>query len=225
MTPPLVDIHTHHPIADAVCIRNLRLTGARVSIPPDGLFSAGIHPWDTAQARPEWLELLSSNPPRLVAVGEVGLDLRPAYAPTAIQTEWFEQQIGRANELRKPLIIHQVRATEATQRLLHRCARTPIILHGYTGNLTQTTQWLKQVPEVHFSFGFRSLQTPKTVEVLQWLATHHPERLFLETDDDPHHGIQEIYTFAAERLGRSLEALTKLLYHNFTTLFPTLTTR
>lgn len=219
---PLIDIHTHHPVADAVCIRNVRLTETVVAVPPEGLFSAGIHPWDTAEAKPEWLEWFCTPPQRLAAVGEIGLDLRSAYAPTPVQTAWFERQIKWANQMEKPLIIHQVRATEATQRILHSGARTPVILHGYTGNSSLTAQWLQQVPDVHFSFGFRSLQTPKAVESLKWLATHHPERLFLETDDDPYHPIAEIYTFAAKTLDRDRNGLTEQIYRNFTTLFPTL---
>lgn len=218
---PLVDIHTHHPCPAAICIRNVRLTGAETVVPTDGLFSAGIHPWDVAEATPEWLEWFRIQRPNLVAVGETGLDLRPAYAPVAVQIEWFARQIEWANRLGKPLIIHQVRATESVQRILHSCARTPVILHGYTGNPTLTAQWLQQVSDVHFSFGFCSLQSPKTIESLKWLATHHPERLFLETDDTPHRGIAEIYTFAATTLGWPCELLAERLYQNFITLFPT----
>lgn len=174
-----------------------------------------------AEATPEWLEWFRIQRPNLVAVGETGLDLRPAYAPVAVQIEWFERQIEWANRLGRPLIIHQVRATESVQRILHSCARTPVILHGYTGNPTLTAQWLQQVSDVHFSFGFCSLQSPKTIESLKWLATHHPERLFLETDDTPHRGIAEIYTFAATTLGWPCELLAERLYQNFITLFPT----
>lgn len=190
-------------------------------MPTEGLFSAGIHPWDVAEATPEWLEWFRIQRPNLVAVGETGLDLRPAYAPTAVQIEWFERQIEWANRLGKPLIIHQVRATESVQRILHSRARTPVILHGYIGNPTLTAQWLQRVSEIHFSFGLRSLQSSKAIQSLLWLATHHPDRLFLETDDTPHRSIAEIYTFAATALSWQCERLAERLYQNFITLFPT----
>ena len=180
----------------------------------------GVHPDEAGSLDEEKFSRMSDllDLDKIVAVGEIGLDLRSAYAPTPEQTAWFERQIEWANQMEKPLIIHQVRATEATQRILHSGARTPVILHGYTGNPSLTAQWLQQVPDVHFSFGFRSLQTPKAVESLKWLATHHPERLFLETDEG-NMTIEKLYRKAARTRGLPVHTLRKAIALNITHVF------
>ena len=47
---PLIDIHTHRPEPGTTCIRNIRLQGTVPAWPETDLFSAGIHPWDAAEA-------------------------------------------------------------------------------------------------------------------------------------------------------------------------------
>ena len=73
------DIHTHNPVqSDYSCIRNLTFVeaGDIFSSTEGGLFSVGIHPWDSETFLDETLILLKkwAEDSRLVAIGECGLD-------------------------------------------------------------------------------------------------------------------------------------------------------
>lgn len=220
MQLPLIDIHTHRPEPNVIAIRNVRLSAEDPTLPEEGYFSAGIHPWDAATAQEEWLAFFATAHPRLLAVGETGLDLRPAYALLPIQEKWLERQIDIANRLRKPLIIHHVRTTQALQKILKNRVAVPVVLHGFIGAPESARQWLEQLPDCRFSFGPTTLRSPKTQEALRWVATARPERLFLETDDDPNLSIRDMYAFAAALIGWSGTRLEKCIALNFKLLFP-----
>lgn len=221
--PPFINIHTHRPEPHTISLANVRLQSATPVLPEQGFFSAGIHPWDAAQAQDDWLDIFSADCPRLLAVGEAGLDLRPAYAPRNIQEKWLQKQIGIAKDLRKPLIIHNVHATDALMAFLARRGAVPVILHGFTGAPELARQWLREVPEVRFSFGVSVLKSPKTAATLRWAAAEKPERLFLETDDAPDTDISEMYDFAAALTGWETDRLKERIALNFNILFPEIT--
>lgn len=221
--PPYINIHTHRPEADTVAVQNVRLQSPMPNLPTQGLFSAGIHPWDASVAQADWLNIFISDHPRLVAVGETGLDFRPEFEPFKVQKEWFERQVRIANRLHKPLIIHQVHATNEVMDILEKQATAPVILHGFTGSPELVRQWLRQLPEVRFSFGPAVMRSPKTQASLQWIAAEKPERFFLETDDDPHTGIREMYSYTAGLLSWEIDRLKKCISLNFSNLFSEIT--
>lgn len=217
---PYIDIHTHGaPEEGIIACRNVRIRSSNPNVPADGLFSAGIHPWDVTEANEIWLDLFDRPSKRLIAVGETGLDHRETYRPYDLQAEWFERQIGIANRLRKPLIIHSVHAMEATAKILHRQAEVPALLHGYTGSVETLRQWLRKKSDMRFSFGPYLLRSPRTQETLRFIANELPGRLFLETDDAPPGEIKEIYRFTAELTGWPVERLKQQINENFNTLF------
>lgn len=221
--PPYIDIHTHRPDADAVSVLNVRLQSPDPTLPYGEFFSAGIHPWDTTEAQENWLDILESSHSGLLAIGETGLDLRPAYPPHDTQQKWFERQAAMADRLGKPLIIHNVRATDKIMTLLAKHPTVPAILHGFTGSPELARQWLQRCPEVRFSFGPAVLHSPKTQEALRWVVTEWPAHFFLETDDDPEIKIREMYTFAAGLTNPDIGWIKKQISMNFNTLFPQIT--
>lgn len=221
--PPYINIHTHRPEADAVSVLNVRLQSPVPDLPEQGLFSAGIHPWNASAARADWLDIFRTDHPRLVAVGETGLDFRAEYRPFDAQKEWFERQVEIANRLYKPLMIHNVHATQAVMEILSKDAAIPVILHGYTGSPESTRQWLRHVPEARFSFGPSLMRSSKSQEAFRFLAAEKPERFFLETDDNPNIGIREMYRYAAELTGWNLDDLKNCLALYFSNLFPKIT--
>lgn len=80
----------------------------------------GVHPGEAAKVPESYLEALRDHArhPRVVAIGETGLDFYRDYAPRDVQERWFVLQIELANELGLPLVIHQRSALEETLRLL-----------------------------------------------------------------------------------------------------------
>lgn len=219
----LINIHTHHPTPDALCIQNVRILSGNPAVPTTGFFSAGIHPWDTQAAEENWLDIFQSDSPRLVAIGESGLDYRPEYEPHSLQKEWFTQQILIANQLHKPLIIHNVHATDDTLKLVTEHSEGPVLLHGFTGSEEIVRQWLREKADTCFSFGPQLLHSPKTQKSLQTLFTEAPGHFFLETDDDTQVTIREMYIFAADLLQLTIEELKERIALNFNYLFPEIT--
>ena len=82
--------------------------------------SAGIHPHEvkgvTIETYKEIRELLSD--PKVVAVGEIGLDYYKDYSPRDIQQREFINQIRIAKEFKKPVIVHSRDAREDTLKIL-----------------------------------------------------------------------------------------------------------
>ena len=219
---PTIDIHTHHPRPDRLSLPNVRIRDEHPVFPASGPYSAGIHPWDTAEAREAWLNAFVSPPAGLAAIGETGLDLRPPYPPIEIQQPWLEAQLQAARRLDLPVILHNVHATEPLQTILTRYTDLTMLLHGFTGSAELVRQWIRQVPTVRFSFGPALMRSPKSQDALRWIAAQCPERLFLETDDSPQTDIGEMYIFASASIGWETDRFSECLYHNFNTLFPRL---
>lgn len=100
-------------------------------------YSVGIHPWEADKADGEaWaaLERMAAHP-RVVAIGEAGLDTRHQGAPDmAVQEAVFCRQARLAEQLDKPLIIHCVGAYNRLIEL-KRALRpaVPWIVHGFRG--------------------------------------------------------------------------------------------
>ena len=74
-----------------------------------GLFATvGVHPNYLAEAPPDWLRELRALAamPRVVGIGEIGLDYYRTYTPGALQREGFGAQLALASELDLPVVIH-----------------------------------------------------------------------------------------------------------------------
>ena len=129
-----IDAHTHDHTADheaVVCVTPRQELGAR------RYYSVGIHPWEADTATDtDWQRLRAmAVDPRVVAVGECGLDTRhlPAVA-MEVQTAVFKRQAALAEELGKPLIIHCVGAYNQLIALRNELRPTvPWIVHGFRG--------------------------------------------------------------------------------------------
>lgn len=183
------DIHTHHfrPASDAVAVYN-RMLPSSGTFPPDATspeqragstscyFSVGIHPWYIDREETErqfslfrrWIGL-----PRVVAVGEAGLD-KLAAVPFGLQEKVFRYQAAVAEEIRKPLIIHCVKAWGEILALHKNLSpRMPWVIHGFRGNPVLASQLLER--------GFY-LSVSDRFNPGMFSGALLP-RLFLETDD------------------------------------------
>lgn len=193
----LYDIHTHRPPANLSEPAVVSVDASEPFVPlPEGRYAVGIHPWHAVADR---LPLLRSRAvhPQVVMIGEAGLD-RLAEAPMALQIELFEVQVRLAEELRKPLIIHCVRAwaelLDVRKRLRPSC---PWIVHGFRGKSPLATQLIRA--GLNLSFGFQ--HRPDALR-----TTWEARRLFVETDDSPI-SIATVYKRIAEELNVSVDSL------------------
>ncbi|MDR0843825.1 MAG: TatD family hydrolase [Tannerella sp.] len=168
------DIHTHRLPANADVIAIIS-GGINIDFQPNVYYSAGIHPW---YADKEALPSLRSyaGHPGVVAIGEVGLD-KLAATPWALQKEVFAAQALLAVELKKPLIIHCVKAWDELIAIRKTCSPDsdiPWIIHGFRGNSELAGQLLRQ--DFFLSFGL--LFQPDAAR-----AAYKAHRLFAETDE------------------------------------------
>lgn len=130
----ILDIHTHNPVAcEAVISCNVDAFHPQ----PGKLYSVGLHPWHTASATDDDLRLIQTlaTHPQVVAIGETGLDTLRG-APLNRQLALLEQHIAIAEQVRKPVIAHCVRASQQLATLWRRTGphRVDIAVHGFRGN-------------------------------------------------------------------------------------------
>jgi TatD DNase family protein len=169
---------------------------------------AGVHPWDAERG----YEL--PNFEECDIVGEIGLDYC-CKANRNMQRELFERQLQIASTIDKPVVIHNVRATEDILKILARYSQLRgVLFHGFIGSQQQAESIVKR--GYYLSFGDRSLRSPKSCNVI---ATTDIRRLFCETDDDPNLAIEEIYAEVAKIRNMTTEELLNAIETNYKTFF------
>jgi TatD DNase family protein len=142
--------------------------------------TVGVHPHDAAKATPEtWARLreLAAHP-KVVAIGEIGLDYHYDFSPRPVQCEAFAMQLGIAKDARKPIVIHTREAWEDTMRMLG-TAWQGGIMHCFTGDEQQAREAL----DAGFHLAFGGVLTFPSAESVRQAARITPaERLLVETD-------------------------------------------
>lgn len=145
--------------------------------------SVGVHPHDAASFDPALertlLELLAE--PRVVAVGEAGLDYHYDHSPRARQREVFARMIAIARELRKPLIIHTRSAAAETLEVLEAEGARDVggIIHCFSEDRAFAARAL----ELDFDISFSGILTFKSAQAVQDVARWAPlDRILVETD-------------------------------------------
>jgi len=169
-----------------------------------GAYALGIHPLATpasAAAVDADLERLvvaleaQRDDPRLVAVGEIGLDHFVASCDPALQARCCEAQLRLARDAGLPVILHSRRAVDPLLKLLRRAGVTGGIAHAFNGSRQQADVFL----DLGFRLGFGGTLTFDRALRIRALARELPlEALVVETDapDIPPHWL---YRTAAER--------------------------
>lgn len=146
--------------------------------------TVGIHPHGANAMNDERLALLrawATENPRVVAIGETGLDYFYDYAPREVQHESFRRQIRLACELGKPVVIHTRDAEEDTVAILREegAERCGGIIHCFSGGA-----WLaEQALGLGFHLSFSGIVTFSSAREVREVARTAPaERILVETD-------------------------------------------
>jgi TatD DNase family protein len=188
----------------------------------------GWHPSDAEDFKPEedlaWIEKLCAHP-KVVAIGEIGLDYYWDTSAKETQHTVFREQIRLARRLRMPIVIHNRDAHEDTLRILREENASEVggIMHCFSGSWESAKQCLEL--GFHISLGgpvtFKNARVPKEV-----LAQVPLDRLLLETDapylaPHPHRGHRNESSFvrlvaeeAARIKGVSLEEIAEITSEN-----------
>ncbi len=148
------------------------------------IFAAvGIHPHDAKTLNFEVLGKLRdlAKDPRVVAIGEIGLDYYRDLSPRDKQQEAFIEQIKLAHEIGKPIIIHDRDANQDVIDIVkkHRAGKNGGIMHCFSGNLPLAMESIKE----GFYISFAGPLTYKNAKKAQEVVVKIPQnRLLVETD-------------------------------------------
>jgi TatD DNase family protein len=142
--------------------------------------AAGIHPHEVGKAPANALEILEEllYHPRVVALGEIGLDYYYNNSPREVQLEWFERQLDLALRLGKPVIIHDREAHQDTMRILKKY-RPNGVVHCFSGSVEMAREVLELGMYISLGGAVTFKNAKKPVEVAAMLPE---DRLVLETD-------------------------------------------
>lgn len=144
--------------------------------------SVGVHPDNTGVEEPTVARLVElAARPRVIAIGETGLDYYRLAEPLDWQRERFRVHIRAAREAGKPLIIHTRSASADTLRIMReeRADLAGGVMHCFTEDL----QVARAAVDLGFFISFSGIVTFKNARELQAVARALPlERLLIETD-------------------------------------------
>lgn len=194
--------------------------------------SVGIHPLDLepgAEPALEWL-LAELAHPRVVAIGETGLDYHYEPEAAALQQQSFRLHLEAARRTGKPVIVHTRAARADTLRLLGEAALPQAgVLHCFT----EDWEMARAALDMGFYISLSGIVTFRNAEALREVARQVPaDRLLVETDSPylapiPHRGkpnlpqyVREVAEFLADLRGVGLDTLAAQTTENFHRLFP-----
>jgi TatD DNase family protein len=194
----------------------------------DGVWAtAGLHPHDARLGVETVLPLLDR--PRIVAVGECGLDYHYDHSRREVQREAFAAQIAVAHERRLPLVIHTREAWVDTFDLLGRAERPDrLVFHCFTGGPDEARTCLDLGAYLSFS-GIVSFKGAGDIRAAAALCP--VDRLLVETDAPylapvPHRGranqpayLPAVGAALAAATERDIEAITAATARNATVAF------
>ena len=233
--PQILENMAHNQVTHALCVcvnladfaGVLALAEAHAQL----YASVGVHPDQEEKADPVVEDLVvRSQHPKVVAIGETGLDYYRQTGDQEWQRERFRTHIRAARECGKPLIIHTRDAGEDTLRLMReeRAADAGGVMHCFT----ETLEFARAAMEMGFYISFSGILTFKNAHSLKDVAKAIPlERILVETDSPylapvPHRGktnepawVRHVAEELARLRGISLEAVAEATSGNFFRLF------
>lgn len=194
--------------------------------------SVGVHPHEAEKMTEKDYEELKelSKKPKVVAIGEAGLDYFYDHSPRDIQKYWFARQIGLAKETGLPIIIHDRDAHEDTIDVMksenaYVCGG---VLHCFSGSV----EMAKTILDMGFYIAIGGVVTFKNAKKMVEVAKYLPmDRLLIETDapylsPEPYRGARNysgLVRLVAEKIaevrGINFEDVAMATYENGKKLF------
>jgi TatD DNase family protein len=143
--------------------------------------TVAVHPHDASKAGDETFVRLGelARHPKVLAIGEMGLDYHYDFSPRDVQRNVFERQLDVAAAAGKPIVIHTREAWADTLEVLRSRWRGEGIMHCFTGDEAQAREAL----DLGFYLSFGGVATfPKAEEVRRAARFAPEDRILIETD-------------------------------------------
>jgi TatD DNase family protein len=192
--------------------------------------SVGVHPHEASKVEGRHYDLMEklSKHPRVLAIGETGLDYFYDHSPREVQREVFRRQLALARKLELPVIIHSRDADEDTEVILREVAPARGVIHCFTSG--------EKLADFALSIGFfislSGIVTFPAAKTLAEIARGIPsDRILVETDCPylapvPHRGkrneplfVADTARFIAGLRGVPADEMATQASANFKTLF------
>ena len=193
--------------------------------------SVGLHPNEQGGHDPGISELVEQAAhPKVVAIGETGLDYFRSEGDLEWQRDRFRRHIAAARQSGKPLIVHSRDAKEDTLAVLAEEGAGEVggVMHCFTGDWDMA----QRAMDMNFYISFSGIVTFKSAQELQEIAQKMPaDRMLVETDSPylapvPHRGkpnqpafVRHVADYIAALRNESYETVAATTTHNFKTLF------
>ena len=201
--------------------------------------TVGVHPDNEGVTEPSLDDLLTRGSlPRVVGIGETGLDYYRLGERTVADMEWqrerFRTHIRAARQLDKPLVIHTRSSSADTLAILKEEGEggTPAVARGVFHCFTETAEVARAALDLDFYISFSGILTFKNAQDLREVASFVPlDRMLIETDSPylapaPHRGKTNNPSFVplvarqiAELRQCPIESIAEATSRNFETLF------
>jgi TatD DNase family protein len=174
--------NVHAAINICTTLEEFEAVHALAMAQPDIWCSVGVHP-DTQSGGEPTLELLLelAQRPKIVAIGETGLDYYRLTEPLEWQRARFRTHIRAARAAAKPLVIHTRASAEDTLRIMREegAGEAGGVMHCFT----ETADVARAALELGFYISFSGIVTFKNARELQAVAAEVPlDRVLIETD-------------------------------------------
>ncbi|TLU75023.1 TatD family hydrolase [Mannheimia varigena] len=221
----------HHFISVCTTIGRFEAMKNLTSHRNDVSLSCGVHPLNVEDEPFDYDKLFEfAQDPKVVAIGETGLDYHYTPETKVLQQSLFVQQIDIANKLNKPLIIHSRSARQDTMDMLEQnnAEKCGGVLHCFTEDWTMA----KRALDIGFYISISGIITFRNAEELRDVVRKVPlDRLLVETDSPylapiPYRGkpnqpayVRETCEYVATLKGVSTEELARITTENVQNLF------
>ena len=235
--PEVFDLMAQNQVSHALCIsvelEKFPEVLALAEAYPNVYASVGVHPDHEDCTEPTVAELVAlADHPKVVAIGETGLDYFRLTGDLEWQRERFRTHIHAARATRKPLVIHTRSAAEDTLRIMReeQAGEAGGVMHCFTESLAVAEAAIEQ----GFYISFSGIVTFKNATTLREVAAAIPlERMLIETDSPylapvPYRGKTNqpgFVRYVAEEIARvrgiTVEAVGEATTQNFFRLFAT----
>ena len=188
----------------------------------------GIHPEEIDTYQEEDLAFLENHllDPKVIAIGEIGLDYHYTKEKKEEQKILFEKQLMLAQKYHLPVVIHSREATEDTITLLKKYPNVKGVIHSFSGSVETARIYIK----MGYKLGINGVVTFKNSH-LKDTVLEVIDSIVFETDSPyltphPFRGMQnepkyvyDIATYVSEISGKSIEELSKITNQNIHEIF------